>query len=523
MKKTVRRVTALLLSLVIIFSVLCSGVAAENLTAAETVKTLDKDIPIVEIPGFGEPIYKGLETESELDDTSIWDISSEKIMGLVQAHIKNLLLGLLLGNFEDIDLVFTDVLTAIFGDAICDENGVPSPDTGIKSANYVVPKREYGYSNSYSFHYDWRLDMHTLSSQLHEFINQVMEVTGSDEVGLVCFSMGGCVTMTYLYEYYYLASEEDRDHIRSVVFLSGAMNGVGCCEDPFSGNIVFDSTSLMRMLQEMLSGNAEMMWLYRLLDIMYTFRLLEPVVKFSNQYIVGNMDKMFDNALPQTLGTIPGFCAMMSEERYSQAESFIFDSPEEKEKYSVLIEKNRYYHNNVQANSELILASLLEDGKKLAIVSEYGYSSLPVTSDNNRMSDGTIETVATSFGAICSEVDKTLGENYVQAVVCQCGGNHISPDKQIDSSTCLYPDITWFAKNVRHSSANRYFADFVDLITYSESAITVWTYPDLPQYMINQLDLRLIPMTAANAGQIVPFDETTIIAQFFKNLFGEKQ
>ena len=520
MKNIFKKSLSLLLSLLIALSVFSVGVSAEKMTAAEAVRALDKDIPIVEIPGFGEEIYKGLSTESELDDVSIWNISSDEIMSLVQKHLKTLILGLVLGNFEDVDAVFTDVLTAIFGDAVCDENGIPSPDTGIKSANYVVPKREYGYNNSYSFHYDWRLDMHTLSSQLHDFINQVMEVTGSDEVGLVCFSMGGCVTMTYLYEHYYLASAEDREHIRSVVFLSGAMNGVGCCEDPFSGNIILDSTSLMRMLQEMLSGNTEMLWLYNLLDVMYTLRLLEPVVKFSNSYIIGNMDKMVDTALPQTLGAIPGFMAMMSEERYRQAEEFVFDSEEDKAKYSVLIEKNRYYHDSVQANSDLILNSLTEDGKKLAIVSEYGYSSLPVTSDNSRMSDGTIETCATSFGATCAEVDKTLGDGYVQAVDCSCGGSHISPDNQIDASTCKYPDVTWFAKNVKHSSADRYFADLVDLVTYSEEQVTVWTYPDLPQYMINQLDLRLVPMTAANAGQVVSFDETTVIAQFFKNIFG---
>ena len=134
--------------------------------------------------------------------------------------------------------------------------------------------------------------MHTIAGQLHDFINEVMEVTGSDEVGLVCFSMGGSVTMTYLYEYYYLAAPEEREHIRSVVFISGAMNGVGCCEDPFSGNIVFDSTSLMRMLQEMLGQNTETLWLYKLLDIMYTFRMLEPVVTFSNNYLIANLGRM---------------------------------------------------------------------------------------------------------------------------------------------------------------------------------------------------------------------------------------
>lgn len=520
MKKSILKILSVFLVLTIVFCSVTTSVSAEEKTAAEAVRELEKDIPIVEIPGFGEEIYTGLSTETELDDTSIWSISSDEIMNLVKKHIAGLISGLVFGKFEKLDVIFTDVLTVIFGDASCDENGVPNPDTGIKSRNYVAPKNEYGYRNSYSFHYDWRLDMHTIASQLHEYIQKVMEVTGSDKVGLACFSMGGSVTMTYLYEYYYLASPEEREHINSVVFISGAMNGVGCCEDPFSGNIILDSTSLMRMLQEMLGSNTSMLWLYNMLDIMYSLRMLEPVVNFSNNYIVGNLGSMVDNAIPATIGTIPGFYALMSYQRYYDAENFIFDSEEDKAKYSTLIEKNRYYHDNVQLNSDLIINSLIEDGKNVAVISEYGYSSLPVTSDNGRMSDGTIETYATSFGATCSTVDTTLGDNYVQAVSCSCNGNHISPDNQIDASTCKYPDITWFAKNVKHASSDRYFADIVDLITYSDSQVTVWTYPDLPQFMINQLDLRLIPMSAANTGKVIPFDETTVIAKFFRNLFG---
>ncbi len=509
-----------MLTLCLIISIGAIGVSAEEKTAAEAVKVLEKDIPIVEIPGFGEGIYKGLSTETELDDFNIWSFSADDIMSLVKKHISGLILGLLLGNFEKLDEIFTDVLGTIFGDASCDENGVPSPDTGIKASNYVVPKREYGYRNSYTFHYDWRLDMHTIASQLHEFINEVMEATGSEKVGLVCFSMGGSVTMTYLYEHYYLAPPEEREHISSVIFLAGAMNGVGCCEDPFSGNIVFDSTSLMRMLQEMLSSNTSLLWLYNMLDIMYSLKMLEPLVSFTNNYLVGNLNTMVDNAMLESIGTIPGFYALMSYERYYDAENFIFDSAEDKEKFSGLIEKNRYYHECVQANSDMIINSLLEDGKNFAVISEYGYSMLPVTADNDRMADGTIGTHSTSFGAICAAVDGTLGDDYVQAVECDCGGNHISPDNQIDASTCKYPDVTWFAKNVKHACSDKYFADMVDLITYSENQVTVWTYPDMPQYMINQLDLRLIPMNASNAGKVVPFYETTILGKFFKDLFG---
>ena len=513
-----KKFISILLVLSLVFSMGVSTVSAKESTAAETVKNLEKNIPIIEIPGFGEEIYKGLSTETELDDISIWGISTEEILGLVKTHILGLITGLLFGNYQNIDVILTDVMGTIFGDAACDENGVPNPDTGVKPANNIYPKSEYGYRNSYSFHYDWRLDMHTISDQLHEYINKVMEVTGAEEVGLVSFSMGGSVMMTYLYEHYYLATAEERERIHSAIFISGAMNGVSCCEDPFSGNIVFDSTSVMRMMQEMLSSNVNMLWLYNLLDIMYSLRMLEPIVSFANN-LVANLDVMTDQSLMASIATIPGFYALMSYERYYEAENFIFDSPEDKEQFAVLIEKNRYFHESVQANSDSIINALIEDGKNFAVISEYGYSALPVTSDNDRMSDGTINTESTSFGATCSTVDTTLGENYVQAVNCACGGNHISPDNQIDASTCKYPDVTWFAKNVKHLSSDRYFADMVDLITYSEEQVTVWTFPDMPQFMINQLDLQLVPMNAANAGKVLAFDETTILGGFFKKIF----
>lgn len=519
MKKVLKKAISVLLVLSIIFSVATVCVSAQQGTADEAVKALEKDIPIVEIPGFGESIYKGLSTETEDDDENIWDVSADKIMPIVNEHLVGLIVGMLTGNFEKLSDITTDVLLCLFGDAACDENGVPDPDTGIKSQNRVVAKSEYGQRNSYSFHYDWRLDMHTLASQLHEYIEKVMSVTGSDEVGLVAFSMGNCVMLTYLYEYYYTADAEERSHINSAVFLAGAMNGVACCEDPFSGNIVFDSTSVTRMLLNLISSNEDLRWLYNLLTVMYSFKMLEPIVNFTNKYVVGNLGEIADKALLSTVATIPGFYAMMSIDGYRATENFIFSSAEDKDKFSTLISKNRYYHDDVQANSDNIINSLMSDGKKVGIISEYGYSMIPVTSDNARMSDGVINTEYTSFGATCADVDCTLGDSYTQAVQCSCGGNHLSPDNQIDASTCKYPDITWFAKNLNHTSADRYFADMVDLITYSESQITVWTYPDMPQFMINQLDLTLVPMNVANAGKVVPFNETTSLKNLFKDLF----
>ena len=520
MKKMCKKAISVFLVLALVFSVGATSVSAAEKTAENALKELDKDIPIVEIHGFGDqPIYKGLSTETEEDDVDIWSFDGGEIAGLVIKNLPDLVYSMAFGKYDRIDVILNDVLGVIFGNVACDENGVPDIDTGLKYYEPVAPKDEYGKENSYYFAYDWRLDMHTISSQLDDYINLVLEVTGAEEVGLVCFSLGGAVMMTYLYEHYYIASPEERAKIHSAIFLSAAMNGVECCEDPFSGNIEFTSKSLLRLLSTLLPEDGSLVFVDDLLRIAYTLKLFDPIINFTNESLVPNLDEMGGNAILNTIGSVPVFYALMSTDRYYETEDYIFNTPEKKEKYATLIEKSRYYHDNVQANADNIIEAFMADGKNFAVLSEYGFEMLPVTSDNDRMADGMIGTYNTSFGATCAEIDGTLGENYVQAVQCECGKNHISPDNQIDASTCKYADITWFAKNLKHVDDDKYLADLIDLVTYSDEQITVHTYSDLPQFLINVDDTCLVPMTADNFDAIVPFDGTTSIIRFLKKIF----
>ncbi len=520
MKKIFTRVVSVFLIITLTLSVAVTGAYAKETTGAEALANLEKDIPIIEIPGFGDqPLYSGLLTETEEDDTDVWSFPVEKLVGSILKHFPNLIYSLALGKFEKLDASMSEILGVIFGGIACDTNGVPTPGTGFKYRETIVKKDEYGKNNSYYFAYDWRLDMHTISTQLHAFVNEVLEVTGAKEVGLVSFSMGGAVMMTYLYEHYYIASPEERSKIHSAIFLSGAMNGVECCGDPFSGNIVFDSKSLIRLLSDTVSANESTAWLSDMFIVLYALRIFEPLISYTNGTLVPNLGIMADDAVAETIGTVPAFYGLMSSERYYQTEEFLFSSPEKQEKFAGLLEKSRYYHDNVQANADKVIEAFLADGKNFAVISEYGFPMLPVTSDNDRMSDGMIGTYNTSFGATCAEIDGTLGENYVQKVQCECGKNHISPDNQIDASTCKYADVTWFAKNLKHVDDDRYFADIIDLVTYSENQINVHTYSDFPQYLINVDDTCLVPMTKENAGEVVSFEEKANIKKFFENLF----
>lgn len=485
--------------------------------SAEDVKNLDKDIPVVEVPGFGETIYKGLDTADESDDVSLFGPDMSILLPSLFKHIPAFLTGILFRNYDLIDNSLGPFILEVFSDLGCNPDGTIKEGTGSKHINVVEPKDEYGYANSYSFRFDWRKDMHTLAGELNEYIEEVKDVTGSDKVAIVAFSQGNCVVMTYLYEYYYTKNDpEVRDDIDAVIFMCGAMNGVGSCEDPISGNLGFDSLSLLRFLKAALEGNSAMMGLYYMVEMLYAVGLVDWLVDIVNGYLDSRLEAAIDPYLLETFGALPGFYAMMSPERYEEAEAFIFSTSERQEKYAGMLEKNRYYHNVVQANMTNMIDTLMAEGKNVAIIAEWGYPIAPVTSDNDRMTDFSICTSQESFGATCSDVDGILGLDYKQAQECECGKNHVSCDLQIDASTCLYPDITWFGKSLKHDAGTRFWGDLFDLVIYSDEQITVWDYSDYPQFMENYNDEYLVPLT--NDGTYaVPFESTLVFGKFRAN------
>ncbi len=591
-----KKIIALLLAFSMLFSISAVSVTAAEPDDADVLfldyredfngLTLMNEIPVVEVPGFGETIYRNLDTEDESDDTTVFGPSMDVLLPAILKYVPGFLTGLLFKNFDLVDKNLGPFLLDVFSDVSCNPDGTMKEGTGGKYDNSLglddnldplppeeedteTPEEEepqipedslftkigdffnqlteklnsffdmigaflkpqesepetppaeeeefidpkYGYEHTFSFHFDWRKDMHTLAGELHDYIQRVKKVTGSDKVAITAFSQGNCVVMTYLYEYYYNETDpEKRDDIHAVVFMCGAMNGVAACEDPISGNIGIDSLSLLRFLKTALNGSG----FYYIFEMLYAIGLFDALVNIINDYISERLDASIDPYLLETFGAIPGFFAMMSPERYAEAEAFLYGTPERQEKYAGMLEKNRYYHNEVQPNMTNIIDALMADGKNVGIIAEYGYPMAPFTANNDRMTDFSICTSAESFGATCSDVDGILGVDYKQAKECACGGNHVSADLQIDASTCAYPDITWFGKNLKHDGARRFWGHLIDLVLYSEEQITVWDYDALPQFMVNHNDECLVPLT--NDGTYaIPFESTLVFGKIRAN------
>ncbi len=514
--KVFKKTIAVILCISMAFSFCFTGASANSkaettaVSCKEDLKNLEYDVPVVFIIGLEGEFYKGLSTKTEEDDARIWGFPTDVIVKVITENIGALIWNLIIKDYDTIAKILGTAANELFGPIACDTDGKPDPDTGKKDESDYEHQGAYGYENSYEFVYDWRCDMSTIAAQLDEYINYVMNLTGSDKVALAAMSMGNSVLTTYLYEYYYTAENyAERNHIDSVLYIAGAMNGVNVCEDPFSGNIKVDSISLMRMLYEIFDGEG----LYILFDVLYHLGMVEPLVKFADNLTRELLDHGFNESVIDSIATIPGFYALMGKERYEEARDYIFNTPEKREKHKKLIEMSDYYHYSVQATNADVLQSLLNDGINTAIFAEYGYTMIPLTSDNDRMTDGTISTYCESFGATCSDVDGTLGEGYVQAEKCVCGKNHISADNQIDASTCKFPDITWFGKYMRHTCADEYLSDWANLIIYSDEQKTVWDYEEYPQFMIATDDETMVPLTSENAGEpATPFED-----KLFKN------
>jgi hypothetical protein len=62
------------------------------------------------------------------------------------------------------------------------------------------------------------------------------------------------------------------------------------------------------------------------------------------------------------------------------------------------------------------------------------------------LSDNVIETANSSLGATTAALGQIFSEEYLAGKDMK----YISPDKTVDASTCLFPEKTWFIKDLSH-------------------------------------------------------------------------
>ncbi|MBQ6558034.1 MAG: alpha/beta fold hydrolase [Clostridia bacterium] len=345
---------------------------------------------------------------------------------------------------------------------------------------------------AYNVEYDWRIDPCETADMLSRYIDDVLYVTGSDKVNLVSRCLGCNIVAAYLYEY-------GHEKVNKLVLYCSTLEGMAVSDKVFSGNMELDPDAVERYVYDLCadSGRSTVMQLIEAsVALLNKTNGLDLATDFINHVYRKARESVQPRIEKTTYATFPAYWSTIGAD-YEKAKEFIFGS--DIEEYAELIEKIDHYHYNIQINIKEMLSEIAEDGVGIAIISKYGYQTVPVVSNSYETSDRFVELHLSSFGATTADVGKTLDKTYLNAAEHFGTLKYISPDKVVDASTCLFPDSTWIIKGLEHTIFPSCVNELIMTFLRTPGQMTVNDYEQFPQYMIYKND-QISPMNDENCG-----------------------
>lgn len=518
MKKAISFI--LVLTMIFLAAMPCAF-AAESTVAPE-----DKN-PIIYVRGNGNPIYDTYGYQSfpmSLD-------TDELIMSLVEPLSDEFLRAVTLGKWDEYYDAFEIEFAKFFEGCALDENGNIANNSGIANACYDTNNTNMNsdYINAdgnsdlfdYVFWYDWRLDPFEIADQLDDYIEHVRKATGAEKVSLVGKCLGGSFVLAYLAKY-------GGDKLRRVAF--DCTTGGGCEEasDLYSGKAYIDFEAMER--EHIDSDYLE----YKDEDEKIVDDFVEASLdlinegdrlKLTEKAINGIYKLLSDELTPRlcmaSYGRWPGYWTNIKKDSYEDAKRIMFYGkvPENAEKYKGLIEKLDRYDKEVRQRIPELLKSIEAQGVDFGVLAKYGYQISPMIQSRDMLGDALVSLEAATFGATCSLVDETLSEDYIAKQQKAGLGKYISPDKQVDSSTCVFPNATWIIKGMAHENWATCNDDLIYAVCTSKEPITIDTFEQYPQFMVyNYMDDNIYPMTEDN-NDVTKWDAQDISTHSIQKFF----
>jgi len=454
--KISKKIAAVFLSFVLVASFVLPSFAAGS---------KNQIVPVICVEGFGsKPLTQDANTANE---KVVFPPSSDVIKkAMTDMALPTVGLALVRNWNIYADQIMPSI-KSIIAPVACNADGTSKYNVTVKFDKTLLAKDA---DNMYRFDFDWRMDPMDTAKDLNSFIKYIKEQTGSDKVSLLSKSMGGAITMAYLYLY-------GSDDIEAIVMCSSAFNGVSFAGEQYTRSVTIDKNAILGYADVFIPANTEGDLISLSLSALNAFGVFDQIMPIIAAFTYNLKDRLFTDVFNDTFGTMPGIWALVPPEYYEAAKTVMFGSNPN----ATLIAKIDRYNYDVKCNVKKILQDAIDKGVRLAITSNYDLSGVPLTSKHDVQTDFLIDTVYTSGGATCAPLGKTLGKNYVQKV--NDGHNHISPDNVIDASTCMFPEYTWFIKDLEHLKVNADYFAFADWFFNGNTQYNVFTNTAYPQFL----------------------------------------
>ena len=453
-----KKILAIILSLIMIVSFVTPAFATSR-------SDFKGSVPVILIAGDGAPIVDG-EGNVVFDSSNVYatldgggDTGSNAALEATANILMPMLLeGVLLDKWDNYyDAMYKEV-SDLFAEVMLDENGEVWNGTGISDEkkaevayNLANDKKDengnYAF-NDYQFWYDWRLDPLENADYLKEFIDGVKAITGKDRVCVTTRCVGHSVLLAYIAKY-------GTGSLHGIGVDGTTSNGSEFISGALSGDFSVDGNSIARFVED-----GDEFGIFHIDPLLTaTFSLLEnsgaldKMSETARSTIYYKIEKGVVSAIARaSVFTMPCYWALVSADKFEKAKEYVFgeEGSEMREKYSGLIEKIDNYETTVKEHLGEIMASVPESGGNLCIISKYGSQIVPIIKDADLVGDQYASVTSSSLGATTSKIGKTLPDEYIAERIAEGKGDYISPDRQVDASTCLFPDCTYFVKGVKH-------------------------------------------------------------------------
>ncbi len=476
MRHSVKKCCALLLALTLFVSLFA-------LTASAVCYT---NVPTVYIGGYGSGI---LADKTDRNSARVFPAQMpDDFASVVLERVKKpLLKGAALNQWDDFHKVVVDTCVELFGASALDKNGEASNGSGHPDYTYTypLPDRKEGDSypfDAYHFEYDWRLDPFANAAILKEYIDEVCQATGCGKVNLVGRCLGANIILAYVDTYGF-------GQVDQICYIAAGFQGFESITPLFSGEIDFDRDAIPDYLDnsgrdQLVDGEGNptydlIITLLQFLNAANSLHITEAV--FDNYLIPEFRQYILPDLMRQTFATYPSFWSFVSQESYEDAKKLVFGGHEDE--YAGIIQKADHYHTAIMPRTGEIILSGVEQGVETYIVAKYGSRTVPIVKEANAQSDSTVFTANSSHGATTAPLYGTFSDEFIRGVKTANGGKYLSPDRQIDASTCLLPDHTWFIKNVYHQNTPSAIETMVAEILNYDGYTTVFDLEQYPQYL----------------------------------------
>ena len=454
--------------LCITLALMLAGLALMAPVAAAT------DVPLVVIQGFAAvPLVKNAGTEQELKvfppenlatDGFVANLSTALITGFIEYGANG-------ANWDSFANRVLPIVKDMVADIAYNTDGTPVNDN-VTHETYDEPMSSYTEEEKkaiftpfglkyaeqynedlvYAFGYDWRQSPLDCADQLNNFISYVKARTGSNKVNVVAISQGSAVTLAYLAQY-------GGSDINNLVFASPAWQGTSLAGDTFTGNIDIDVYAFENFMVGMSDGSATTHIMAVILSSFATSEeFTEEWFLILEKAIEGMEPRIYSDIIVPMLAGMPGLWCLVPADYYEDAKAFLFPEGVDAD---LLAKIDRY--NEIQRNAKQVIEEAEETGMKFGIVCGYNRQIAPIN-ENLNTSDMVVDTKYASGGATCADYltafsDWDFGGKGAYKQANPDGHYHISWDYKVDASTCMFPEQTWFIKNLQHVAYGTYEGD----------------------------------------------------------------